>query len=1191
MDNTITSDKSFRNYFQSISPKFITWEFYKKYIDKEPPFGTIGSVVFLRTYSHYIAELGRREYWCEVVLRCVEFSLSLESNTLFPEQRREAETLFDLWFNLEAFPAGRTLWVGHPKKDLKEANFNCSFRVIDGFEAYQEMCHLLMLGVGVGFSVEEKYTKNIPYVFPFKKVVHLPYTYNPNTDNTIVYCNGSPSLDFREDIMRSQTVTINIGDSRKGWEDALLYYLYCFSSNSLEMITINYDSVRPYGTRLKTMGGRASGYEPLKLLFQKINWIVNKTICNEFSSVDLVDIATCLAEAIVVGGVRRSSLIALGDKDDQNFIEMKSNLWADTNSDLFKAKLKVLESLNSHLWDTEGYQNNQCIRETINFIDFSCPKYRWRTSRVMSNNSIMLNEFEEENMTVIFDSILSNGEPGFINQKAALSKRPLFKGVNPCFSGDMRLLTSEGYLTFEELENTHPLIFNKNYNYTKGKVWCSGVKDTIRLILSNGSEIVCTPDHIIMTADHKEVQAKDSLNEKLMTLAYPLNMTVIKILPNKPVKVYDFTEPETHWGFVENVLVHNCAEILLDNQGVCNLVEVNVLAFVEESKFGYFLNSYKLSEALIYSTKHCSRITEIDFWHDDWNRVQKRDRLLGVSLTGVVEAFNKLNYSSEEIEEFYTNCKEVVNKTADYYHRFLGIPEALLTTCVKPSGTLSNLPGVSSGIHAPYAPYYIRRVRVSANDPIAKALRFLGVPVVPENGYKDLESSPIWVFSFYVKTNAVINSNKESALVQLKRYKQVMDNYVEHNCFSGDTKFITKKGVFRFDSFSSGDKVEVINGNREWSTATVIKKTNKEPLLELTLTNVSDKNNTHPVTIKATPNHRWLARTGVGKKDKVLQTSDLKLGYKIQSNFLNNSNLLLSEEGIRHGIVFGDGSLTSKKTRTQLYLVKDKRELKFYFKEFGSVTERDDLDQTRVYGLPKHYKVLPKEENLTEEYIAGFIAGLIATDGNVCKNITTISSSKIEVIEWLEKYSPVIGLSVSKVNSYERVGFGKSSLLYELCYRRPSIPNCLIIRKHHKDNLSDPSFSKKWRVIGIKALESEEVWCVEEPVTNKFTLEHNILTFNCSITVSFKPEEVPDIISWLRNNFDSFVGVSFLPSYEGVYPNLPYEAISEEEYLKGVSSQKVFNEKELNTLISYYETEEKEYMLESDCSSGSCPVR
>ncbi|MGF6374999.1 ribonucleotide reductase alpha subunit [Clostridiales Family XIII bacterium PM5-7] len=90
-----------------------------------------------------------------------------------------------------------------------------------------------------------------------------------------------------------------------------------------------------------------------------------------------------------------------------------------------------------------------------------------------------------------------------------------YAGVNPCFSGDMELLTVDGYKTFESLCDTDPYIYNVNGNKVKSKVWCSGEKEVIEVKLSNNS-IICTPDHIFMTVDGNECAAKDLKGKRIM---------------------------------------------------------------------------------------------------------------------------------------------------------------------------------------------------------------------------------------------------------------------------------------------------------------------------------------------------------------------------------------------------------------------------------------------------------------------------------------------------------------------------------------------------------------------------------------------------------------------------------------------------------------------------------------------------
>ncbi|HET8689762.1 MAG TPA: hypothetical protein VFM18_24415, partial [Methanosarcina sp.] len=153
-------EQSIARYYQQLSPKYITWDFYKNYIDVEPPFGQLGLPVFLRTYSRHIESEKRREKWMETVLRNVEFSIGLDGVTSYEELKKEAEVLFDYIFNLRTFPSGRSLWTAGSKQTEADpsSTWNCTFRVIDSISAYGEIFYWLLIGAGCGFSVEKEFT-------------------------------------------------------------------------------------------------------------------------------------------------------------------------------------------------------------------------------------------------------------------------------------------------------------------------------------------------------------------------------------------------------------------------------------------------------------------------------------------------------------------------------------------------------------------------------------------------------------------------------------------------------------------------------------------------------------------------------------------------------------------------------------------------------------------------------------------------------------------------------------------------------------------------------------------------------------------------------------------------------------------------------------------------------------------------
>ncbi len=141
------------------------------------------------------------------------------------------------------------------------------------------------------------------------------------------------------------------------------------------------------------------------------------------------------------------------------------------------------------------------------------------------------------------------------------------KTTNPCFDGNMKLLIEDNgkfvYKTFNELENKEPNIVSIDGRYSRGKVFCSGNKETIQLNISNNEKIICTPDHRLMDVDGNEVLAKDSEGKKLMPFdhcSFDKAIIVDSIEKAGTRKVFDFQENINHWGCVNNVIVHNCGK-------------------------------------------------------------------------------------------------------------------------------------------------------------------------------------------------------------------------------------------------------------------------------------------------------------------------------------------------------------------------------------------------------------------------------------------------------------------------------------------------------------------------------------------------------------------------------------------------------------------------------------------------------
>lgn len=188
-------------------------------------------------------------------------------------------------------------------------------------------------------------------------------------------------------------------------------------------------------------------------------------------------------------------------------------------------------------------------------------------------------------------------------------------------------------------------------------------------------------------------------------------------------------------------------------------------------------------KALAATLLGCLQATLIDFnfLSRTWKKNCSEERLIGVSLTGLRD-HPVLSSVNEQARSILRQLRIDVRAAADLFAEFLGIARPAATTCCKPSGTVSALVGSSSGLHPRYAAHYIRRVRVSASDPLAKMLIAQGVPHSPEVGQSASSGVSTWVFEFPQKApnNAVLRDDVD-AIEQLEYYLMLKKEWCDMN--------------------------------------------------------------------------------------------------------------------------------------------------------------------------------------------------------------------------------------------------------------------------------------------------------------------------------------------------------------------------------------------------------------------------
>ena len=212
-----------------------------------------------------------------------------------------------------------------------------------------------------------------------------------------------------------------------------------------------------------------------------------------------------------------------------------------------------------------------------------------------------------------------------------------------------------------------------------------------------------------------------------------------------------------------------CGEIMLRDKEFCNLTEVIIRG---DDTLDSLLDKVETATWLgvIQST-----FSYFPYLRKKWTKNASVERLLGVSLSGQMDNPHLLHF--ECLKALKSRVLRISRKASTKLD--INMPTA--TTCVKPSGTVSQLVDSASGVHPRWSEYYIRRYRISAGDPLFKMLKAAGVPCTPENG-QTAKTATTWVLEFPVKSPENCMTRKDTtALEQLKHYKNLQLNWCEHN--------------------------------------------------------------------------------------------------------------------------------------------------------------------------------------------------------------------------------------------------------------------------------------------------------------------------------------------------------------------------------------------------------------------------
>lgn len=507
------------DFLETYKDKPVDWGF------KDAGGNSLGEITFLRTYSR-LKEDGTKETWAEVCQRVIEGMFSIQKDYVRSQRlpwradkaQRTAQDAYDRMFTMKWLPPGRGLWVMGTDLVMEQKNgaplLNCAFvstgdmTKADPTAPFTFLMEASMLGVGVGFD-----TLGAKKHFP----LHKP------TDVKEVY---------------------EVPDTREGWVESLKKLLESYLIPDRPTLVLDTSLIRPEGTLIKTFGGKASGPGPLIRLHDKLSDLFDRKIYSASISfrepaeldVELItDICNLIARCVVSGNVRRSALLAIGELEDDTFLNLK-------NPEAFPER-------NSYSTDPD------------------LAGWAWS-----SNNSIVAEVGQD--LSHIKEGIVRNGEPGVIWLDTARAygrlidpqnnKDHRIRGFNPC--AEQGLESFEACNLVELFMNRHTDL--KDFQQTAKLAFLYAKTVTLlpthwpktNAIMLRNRRIGCSVSGVADFTDshnmeilrewlnetYETVQHYDNVYSEWLCVRESIKTTTVK--PSGSVSILAGASPGAHWG-------------------------------------------------------------------------------------------------------------------------------------------------------------------------------------------------------------------------------------------------------------------------------------------------------------------------------------------------------------------------------------------------------------------------------------------------------------------------------------------------------------------------------------------------------------------------------------------------------------------------------------------------------------------
>ena len=280
----------------------------------------LSDIVFFRSYPKYLPHLQRRESFEETINR--DMTMHLDR---FPKLSKDIIKAFGFVHDREVMPSMRSLQFagsGIQKNNLR--NFNCSYEAIDHPKAFGEILFLLLSGCGVGFSVQGHHIEQLPTIkIPRQEGIHI------------------------------------VQDSIAGWGCALDTLVEAYFYNRVRPI-FDFSKISPKGTILPTTGAKAPGAGPLEHALKEIELRLKAAQGRKLRDIEIHDIICIASDCVLAGGIRRSSLISLFDRNSTSMLKCKSGDWYTRHPYRARANNSAVMPRNEVTYDEFYFVYNMC---------------------------------------------------------------------------------------------------------------------------------------------------------------------------------------------------------------------------------------------------------------------------------------------------------------------------------------------------------------------------------------------------------------------------------------------------------------------------------------------------------------------------------------------------------------------------------------------------------------------------------------------------------------------------------------------------------------------------------------------------------------------------------------------------------------------------------------------------------------